>query len=67
MSDYMAWADNTASDMRAFYDDNRPRTFMEKLFGKRSTSPGIIADDLMLGLMNIVLEAKAARDREATQ
>lgn len=53
--DYQAWADTTSAMMRSTYDANRPPTFVEKIFGKRSTSPGIIADDLMLSLLNVVL------------
>lgn len=57
MSDYQAWADETAAKMRAEYDATRPRTFIELLFGKRDTSPGIIADNLMIGLLNVALNS----------
>jgi hypothetical protein len=65
MSDYQAWGDETAAKMRDYYDWNRPRTFMEKLFGKRSTSPGIVADNLMLGLLNVALNCHAHFEQDS--
>ena len=49
--------DKVAAVMRDFYDANRPPTGIEHLIGKRSTSPEIVADELMLGLMQIATAA----------
>lgn len=58
MTDYGTWADSTAMDMRAYFEANRPLTFREKLFGRREYVESCVADNLMLGLIEIVLAAK---------
>ena len=61
MSDYQAWADDTAYQMRDYYEANRPLRWWEKR--NPPGSWGCIADELMLGLMNIVLDAAALRSK----
>jgi hypothetical protein len=56
--DYGLWADSTAMDMRAYFEANRPLTFWEKLFGRREYVESCIADDLMLGLIEIVVASR---------
>jgi hypothetical protein len=47
--------DEIAAEMRDYYEANRPLTFWEKIFGKRIYD-SIVADDLMIGLMQVVRE-----------
>jgi hypothetical protein len=52
------WADSTAIDMRAYFEANRPLTWREWLFGRREYVESCVADDLMLGLLQIVLDER---------
>lgn len=59
MSDYMQWADETAYQMRDYYEANRPLRWWEK--HNPPGSWGCIADELMLGLLDIALRAERER------
>jgi hypothetical protein len=59
--DHTAWADAVAAKMRAYYDANRPLTFMEKLFDSDGDTSPFTADNLMIGLLNIALSAEWER------
>jgi hypothetical protein len=58
--------DEVAEEMRAWYEAHRPLTFMERLFGKRRRD-SYIADELMLGLRNVVLNAEQTYARQRRQ
>jgi hypothetical protein len=55
--DPTARGDEIAEEMRDYYDMHRTPSFMERIFGRRSTRTDY-ADGLMLGLLNTVLEAQ---------
>ena len=59
MSDYQAWADDTAYQMRDYYEANRPLRWWEKR--NPPGSWGCISDELMLGLLEIVMVATEER------
>lgn len=61
--DYQAWADSTAYAMRDFYEANRPLRWWEKR--NPPGSWGCIADNLMLGLLNIAILAEQERAKGA--
>jgi hypothetical protein len=62
VSDYQQWADDTAYRMRDYYEANRPIRWWQKR--NPPGSWGCIADDLMLGLLNIVLNSRAQYDAD---
>lgn len=57
--DYSLWADNTAYDMREYYEANRPLRWWEKR--NLPGTWGCTADNLMLGLLNIAIAAERER------
>ena len=59
MIDYTQWADETAYAMREYYEANRPLRWWEKR--NPPGSWGCIADNLMLGLLDVALQANADR------
>lgn len=63
--DAMQRADDVAYEMRDYFEANRPLRWWEKR--NPPGSWGCIADDLMLGLRNIVLDAERAYRAQASQ
>jgi hypothetical protein len=57
--DYTQWADDVAYQMRDYYEANRPLRWWQKR--NPPGSWGCIADELMLGLMDIALVAERER------
>jgi hypothetical protein len=55
--DRTAWGDDTADKMRDYYEANRPLRWWQKR--NPPGSWGCVADNLMLGLLNIALAAQA--------
>jgi hypothetical protein len=62
MPDYGVWADSTAYDMRDYYEANRPLRWWERR--NPPGSWGCIADELMLGLLEIAVLAERERVRK---
>jgi hypothetical protein len=62
MTDYTQRADGTAYRMRDYYEANRPLRWWERR--NPPGSWGCIADNLMLGLLNIAATAKPGRPEE---
>ena len=66
MTDDQTWRANVvAYEMRDYYEASRPLRWWEKR--NPPGSWGCIADDLMLGLRNIVLDAERAYRAQASQ